>query len=544
MSPVTGSWIDQVAAIWGRRKWLAVLCFLFPCAIALGIVTFLPGIYRSTATVLVDRQQVPEAFVRPTVTSGLETRLQTIAQEIFSRARLDRVIKQFRLYDDLKTRVSSEEVIERMRRDIQVEYRGERGGKGTIAFAVGFQGRDPVVVAQVANTLASFFVEENLKVREKQATGTSEFLKVQLVDVKARLDSQEKQVSEFKRKYLGELPQQLDMNLGIVDRLDAQLRLNLDNQTRLSERRESLAKRAGMAGVLVPGVRRDGTPVGRLDSAADELARMYQELRQLRARYSEKYPDVVRLKAAIANLEEQIANGETSVPQAKTARPFIDQDSDSEGKPKESPAATAYSAQVRLAQEEIDAELRALKSEERRLRGSIATYVGRVRNAPKLEQEYKEVSRDYESTRELYATLSKRYEEAQLAESMEQRQKGEQFRILDPAIPGQDPIAPQRGRLAVLAVILSAALSVGIVVATERIRPAFHSVEALRAFTRVPVLLSVPAIMSSVDLARRQRRARVAVACAAVGLIVAVALSYFVAHGNEYLVSLMVRGRS
>jgi hypothetical protein len=154
------------------------------------------------------------------------------------------------------------------------------------------------------------------------------------------------------------------------------------------------------------------------------------------------------------------------------------------------------------------------------------------------------VSRDYESTRELYATLSKRYEEAELAENMEQRQKGEQFRILDPAVPGNSPVAPQRLPLSLMGLAISAGFAAVVVIAVERIRPAFHSVDALRAFTAVPVLLSIPPIVTARDVMRRQRRMRLTAVCAVAALILVVGISYLIASGNEHLVSLMVRGRS
>jgi uncharacterized protein involved in exopolysaccharide biosynthesis len=171
--------LDALPAIWSRRKWLAILAFAAPVSAAVSVVTFMPNIYRSTATVLVERQQVPEAFVKSTVTSALETRIQTISQEILSRSRLEALIHRFDLYLVLRSRVPFEQVIERMRKDIKlelrsVEARGQR--EATVAFAVSYQGSDPGTVSVVANTLASFYVEENLKARERQATGTAEFL--------------------------------------------------------------------------------------------------------------------------------------------------------------------------------------------------------------------------------------------------------------------------------------------------------------------------------------------------------------------------------
>jgi uncharacterized protein involved in exopolysaccharide biosynthesis len=194
----TGSGLDTALEVWARRKWLALLGFAIPMSAAVSLITFLPNIYRSTATVLVERQQIPENFVQSTVTNALETRLHTISQEVLSRSRLEALIERFGLYQDLRERVPMEAVIERTRKDIKLELKSvqSRGrGEATVAFTISYQGGDPETVSQVANTLASFYVEEDLKARERQATGTAEFLKVQLEETKKRLDEQEQKVS-------------------------------------------------------------------------------------------------------------------------------------------------------------------------------------------------------------------------------------------------------------------------------------------------------------------------------------------------------------
>src|SRR5437867_6066060 len=307
-TPRKGAGVELATAVWSRRKWLAIVTFAAPFSVAVGGVTSLPNIYQATATVLVDRQQVPETFVQPTVTSALETRLQTISQEILSRSRLESLITRFGLYPDLRNRVSAEEVIERMRGDIKLELKGveARGQReATVAFAIKYLGGDPQTVAQVTNTLASFYIEENLKVRERQATGTAEFLKVQLEETKKRLDDQERLVSEFKRRYIGELPQQMEMNLAALERFHIQLRLNSDNQTRAMERRAALHSQLAEADSLRV------TPLGAPGAGPEEpqlrLVRLKQQLAELRARYSEKYPDVVALRGEIATLEQELA---------------------------------------------------------------------------------------------------------------------------------------------------------------------------------------------------------------------------------------------
>src|SRR5207253_2396231 len=185
---------ELMPEVWGRRKWLAVAVFAVVFAAVGGLAAFLPDIYRSTATVLVERHQVPETFIKSSITGELETRLQTISQEILSRAKLEALIVRFALYPELRDRVPVEAVIEKMRRDIQLELKGVEqqmsGRNATVAFNLSYRGRDPETVAKVTNTLASFYVEENSKMRERQASQTAQFLKDQLDEAKKRLDEQ------------------------------------------------------------------------------------------------------------------------------------------------------------------------------------------------------------------------------------------------------------------------------------------------------------------------------------------------------------------
>ena len=532
--------LGMVLSVWSRRKWLAILAFAVPIAAAVSLIMFLPNVYRSTATVLVDRQQVPEAFVRSTVTSALETRLHTISQEILSRSRLEALINRFGLYSDLKQRVSPEEVIARVRGDIKLELKSAKvtdQREATIAFTLSYQGSDPSTVSAVTNTLAGFYIEENLKARERQAIGTAEFLKVQLEDTKKRLDVQEQQVSTFKRRHLGELPQQMETNLATLERLHTQLRMNADNQTRAAERRQMMSSQLAEAESLVTSGNVSPTGLVPPVPEAVRLAQMKQELTRLRTQFSERYPDVVQLAAEVAALERALAEGKSSEPKTD----------EKPGAPQPTPQAaplSPYVLRLKDALSEAQADIKVLKSEEARLRDGIVAYQARVENVPRREQEYVELSRGYESSRELYQSLMKRYEEAQLAESMEQRQKGEQFRVIEPAIPDGRPAAPNRLRLLLMAVALSLGLAVGAVVLAEHVDTSFHAVDDLRAFSAVPVLVSIPRIVTETGLRRARWRMRLAASASFIGLVMIVGIAYVVAHGNEQLVALLARGGS
>lgn len=527
-----GPGFDLVRAIWSRRKWVAIVVFAAPCSAAVSLAKFLPNLYQSTATVLVEGQQVPEAFVKSTVTSELQTRLQTITQQALSRSRLEALINGFGLYPDLRRGLPLEEIVELMRDAIRLEIKGDdqqagpRRGRGpaTVAFSISYRGSDPQTVALVTDTLASFFIEENLKVRGLQATGTAEFLKGQLEETKKRLDQQERQLSDFKRRYMGELPEQMHPNLTTLERLDAQLRLNSDNQIRAIERREALIKQLAEEGsVPLPAGSAGAGSVGGADATAARFTRLRQELTNLRTRFTDQHPAVVRVQAEIAALQRQLAERA------------------SEGRADAEPSVPASPQAQRLKQllGDVEAETKGLKGEEKNLRSAIVTYQQRVENIPRREQEFLEVSRDYDMTKELYRALLKRHEEAQLAESMEQRQKGEQFRILDPAIPSNSPAAPNRIKLLLMGVMVSLGLAAGAVVLAEQLDTSFHMVDDLRASTPVPVLVTIPKIITQGDARRRQRRFRRAAAAAMLGLALIVGTSYLVARGNQELVRIL-----
>lgn len=517
--------LDWIRAVWGRRKWLALLAFFVPMAIGLTVVVAMPKVYRATVTVLVVRQQIPETLVASTVTSALETRLKTISQEILSRPRLEALRERFGLYQT----ISADQVIERMRGDIHLELlkgvdaRGEM--QSTVAFSLSYQGTVPKTVADVANTLASYYIDENMKARELQASGTADFLRVQLGQTKERLDQLERSVSEFKRRHLGELPQQMEANLATLERLQMQLRLNTDGQTRTQERRSFLSAQLNEAGSS--SFAGPAGPTGTPESPAARLARLQQTLGELRARYSDKYPDVVQTQAEIASLTRELA--EAKAKGGSEAAPSV-------------AVSGSVASPLKGALTEADAELKILKAEEGRLRASVAAYQQRIEKIPEREQEFREIARDYETTRDVYQSLLKRHGDAQIAESMEQRQKSEQFRIIEAATVPTRPVTSPLKLLLILFVV-SIELAVAVAILAEKLDASFHTVDQVRGRTPLPVLVSIPTIITDAEAAWRRTRLRLATMATGVGLVALMAVAYFVAHGNEQLVGMLLRTR-
>jgi hypothetical protein len=256
---------------------------------------------------------------------------------------------------------------------------------------------------------------------------------------------------------------------------------------------------------------------------------------------------VIQLKSEVEILERQVAETrrERQLAESKRAAPTAEAAAGKSGGGKDervAPRRDPYADQMGDALSQVNVEINMLKEEEAQLRASMAVYQTRVDNTPKRDLEFQELSRDYDSTRDLYRTLLKRYEEAQLSENLEQRQKGEQFRILEPARASETPIAPNRPRLLLLGLGLSIGLAVGLMFLAEQFDGSFHTVEELRATTSIPVLVSIPRIVTEGDIRRRRWRATCATLMAVCGLVLIVGVSYYVTKGNEQLLRL-VSGR-
>ena len=485
-----------------RRRWVAIFIFAVVLSAVLSFAKSLPNLYQSTATVLVER---------PATQGGaddVESRLQSIRQKILSRTRLAELIGRFNLYPDLRLVASQEAVVERMRRDVRIDASGSElaTGRGTIAFSLAYRGRDPVKVTQVANALASSYIEEDSVQRDRQTSGVAAVLRTQLDEVKKRLAPQEARIADFKRLHAGELPQQADSSFLAVERLNGQLQKVNEARSAAVEKRAALLRESSE-----PGAAADAEDPDRV-----RLAKLQQDLAALRTRFSDRYPDVVSKKAEVESLAAVVAQ-----------KPVVDH------------------ALPQL--EQANREIRGLQAEEARIRGEIGSYERRVAGAPFREQEYQALARDYVTTRDFYDTLLKRYEEAQLAEAREDGPQGQSLRVLDPAITPVDAIAPDRLRLAVFGLIAALALGVIGVAAAEKLDTSFHSSDDLARHTRVPILVRIPrmTVESAIDRARARRRSSLLALGLVAGIALAVTASRSVARDNEGVVSLLApRGRS
>jgi polysaccharide chain length determinant protein (PEP-CTERM system associated) len=542
-----GLGLATVLEVVRRRRALALLPFLFVLAAAASTALFLPSLWTARAVVLVNRQEIPEAFVRSTVHTDLEARLLTLTHEILDGPRLTKIVEDNDLYPAMRRARPVADVLERMRRDIKIEVQDERDRRGreprSLVFTMAYTATHPAVAARVTNTLASLFSAENHRLRERQAVSASQFLEGQLGELRTRLAAQEQKITAYKERHLGELPEQREVNLRTLERLQQQLSLAHENNRRANERRQMItqslndldlatALSAGGGATLAPTIAPG-------ESAAARLSILRSELTALQTTYSDRYPDVIQLKEQIRLLERRVAEEDKKRAAAAAApRPA--------GPPMSRPTRdlrlavqNPYVLSLMQQLDQAAVESKATADEIAGLNRQIAVYQRRLELTPKREQELALITRDYETTRELFRGLLAKRGEADIAAELEQRQKGEHFRVIEPAPLPDRPAGPNRLRLLLVGLALALGAAGVAVVLAEQVDTSYRRAEEVRATAGVPVLSTIPRIVTETDRLSAMRHRRLATAAVAGGLLLVIGTSFVVARDNQSLVSLL-----
>ena len=541
-----GPGLSGLLEIVRRRRVLAVLPFLFVLTAAVSLAVFLPSLWTSRALVLVNRQAIPERYVTPTVQADIEARLLTLSQDILTPQRLTQIAQQYGLYRGAR---SVDDLVDRMRKDIRIELVDDRDRRTretrSFLFTVSYTASNPAVAAHVANTIASLYSEENGRMREQQAVSTSEFLENQLRELREKLQKQEHAITTYKEKYLGELPEQKDVNLRTLERLQAQLQLAHENNRRATERRQMLTDALGQIDTSVamtsPGG--SGISVTPADTAAARLNLLRQELAMAQTRFSDKYPDVVQLKEQIRVLEQKVET-EKQAAQALPKSVAHASKRGAGGRELRTPPENAYVQSLMTQLDQATVEAKTTSEEMQNINAQIATVTRRLDSTPKREQELALLTRDYDTTRELFKSLLTKRGEANMAAELEQKQQGESFRVIEPARLPERPAGPNRFRLLLVGLALAIGAAGAAVVLAEQVDTSFRRVDEVRSTLPLPVLSAIPRITTEHDRTHGLRQRRWATAAICVGLCVVAGTSFMVAHDNEGLVALLTGSTS
>ncbi len=547
-----------------RRKYFIIPALVVLVAFFL-VARLLPSIYESSSTILIEEQQIPPEFVRSTVTGFADQRIQSLTQQILSRVKLWEIVQQFNLYADMRKKSTREEILESMRDNIKLKTisaqlgekaRRRSGGQSdvTIAFSIAYEGKDPATVQKVAGTLASLYLEQNLKTREAQAQSTTQFLEAELKELQNRIKDLGDKITAFKEKHEGLLPEQQTFNREQATRLEMEIK-NQDAAIRNAEERKIYLQgqmatvrpetpTIGVTGERIvapadrlkaleitladleskfspdhPDVRKVRREIAELKKLAGQtgdtasmrrkkITQLQSELAVLQGKYSDQHPEVKKLKAEIGRLEQE--------PEAKSAPPGITAEA-------ENPVYISLTTQIKTA----DTDMASFRSQQATAREELQKYRKRLEDAPKVEQEYFALSRDYQNAHAKYQEVMNKILEARIGEGMEEHQKGEKFTLIDPASYPETPVSPQRWLILLAGVVCSLGVGFGTVALAEHLDHSVKSSDELARLTGLPVLGAIIRIQTKEDIAQARRKRKLIWVVTGCSLVMGLALFHF-----------------
>ncbi len=517
---------EHILDILIRGKWLLVipLCITLTLGIAKTLTS--AKIYEASTLILVQPQRVPRNYVQSVVTDNVNQRISTMSQQILSRSNLERIINQFGLYDKNKG-MYLEDKIASMRKRIQIKL--DRGRSSAKTFSISYRGSNPDRVMRIANTLAAYYMDENLRLREAQAVGTSEFLDSELEKTRKNLVEREERLAAYRTKYMGGLPDELDSNLKTLDRLQKQLS---DKNMELREARNAKAmietQISQSREILVqpfedPFASVDFEDYNTLVDSMNEnnLKTAQAEYENLLLQYTEKHPDVVKIKKTIDKLTA-IVEAEKKALRKKQEEDRIRQKAQEAAREKEAsaivtgePSNIEFTAMQQGSQlQSITQLINTLKGDIKTIEEKMAVYQQRVEDTPKRELELQSLKRDYANIQGVYNSLLDRKLEAELSVNMERKQKGEQFKILDHAQLPQKPISPNVKMLLLLSVASGLAIGGGVLVIKEIINfSVIRRDDQIENRLGLNVLAVIPVLKNSKDIFRQRIKLMFFVLC-------------------------------
>jgi polysaccharide chain length determinant protein (PEP-CTERM system associated) len=501
-----------------HRKWLVLGTFLLISAAAIIYSSRLANVYVSSTLILVDPQKVPESYVRATVTGDLRNRLGTLQQQILSATRLQKIIDTLNLYPTERKTMAREDVIALMQKDVTVSIVSNFGGGQDLeAFRIGFAGKDARLVAQVANDLATLFMDENLKAREQQATGTTEFLQNQLQETKKILEVQEAKLKDFKLRHLGEMPEQQSANLQILGQLQSQLQLEGEALARAEQQKSTIQMLMPQTAPVVDLDDRETQPspvAGTAKAAPKEppLNGLRARLAALQQRYGDQHPEIRKLMAQIADEEakEKAARAAAAEPVAVAASE--PKAATNEVKPEAAPARRSSIPPASYTNPVLQSQLKAIEdeipkhqAEVRRLNKQVGSYQAKLEAIPVREQEVTALVRDYEISKGHYSQLLDKQLSAETATQLEIRQKGEKFTILDPAQPAERPSRPNRAMINMGGSLVGLGLGLFLALVTDFLGVSITAPKQITETFGLPVLEVIPVIHTYTDQRTRKK---------------------------------------
>jgi protein tyrosine kinase modulator len=481
---------EDYVEILRRRRWLLIIPAILGAAAGYLLSLVLPSRYTSHTMVLVEQPAVPDSYVKPVVNDDLNQRLSSMQEQILSRTRLQNLVERFGLQGKDANRVPMEELVERLRKSITVTPLNPMAGTRSPqlpGFYVDVTMKDARLAQQICTVITSMFMEQNLHLRQQQAEDTTQFLAKQLDEAKAKLDDQDAKLAAFQSRNIGELPEDDKTNLTLLTGMTPQLEA-ATQALHQTQQDKAFAESLLSQQLAAWKSSKEGQDPQTLEQHLKDLQ---NQLHLLQGHYTEDHPDVVKLNNDIAQVQKKLADAAAQV----------------HAQPNEQQVQAAVNElpeiqQLRARLHQIDLTVSQKAQEQEKLQRQIKILQSRIQSSPVIQQEFKALTRDYQTALNFYNDLLKKRNESQMATELERRQQGEQFRVFDPPSLPERPSFPNRWLFGLGGLGAGLALGLGMVQLSELRDKSMRTKQDIEFYLGVPALALIP----SIDKAARKRK--------------------------------------
>jgi succinoglycan biosynthesis transport protein ExoP len=535
---------NDIKNIIKKRKKAFLILFFLCLSLGFTVAVSLPPIYKSDVMIKIDDQVVSESFAQPTVSEYVEERIGKISQQILNRSKLEEIVYKYNLYSADKNTTDISEVIEKFREDINLEtvvseMQSKPGGKQlsfTTALTLSYEGRDPYIVQEIANTLANFYIEEDNKNTERIVSENINFLKLEQERLKKGIEIQEKVISDFKEKHSRELPQDIGYNLGAIARYERDYEQAEMKLRSLNERKIFLQAQLDGVDPLTPIVV-EGEKIS--TNPSQRLKELNLQLSMLKSIYSKKHPDIKKLNSEISELESQVSISDISVEKIKRLRNLENKLAELEGKySSEHPEVKALkkeiatlrkevkyigpeTAKLKISEEKpdnpayiklvtelntVNIEIQSLEEEKKRAIKAIDKYQGKIARTPTIEKELNAITRDYEGSKKKYDEIYSQLMSAQVAKQIDDKKQGSRFSIASNAYLPTKPYKPNRLGIILISSIIALGVSSFFIAICETMDNTLRSQQQISKIIGAPVFSTLSFIETTQEKAFRYVR--------------------------------------
>jgi polysaccharide chain length determinant protein (PEP-CTERM system associated) len=515
----SGKTLSEHLAGLRRHKGLILGVAALVAAAAFVAAVTIPPVYRSSASVLVQEQEVPPDLVRSTITSFADERIQVISQQVMTRAVLLDLVDKYGLYEERRKRETPQEIVERMRRDITLstvdasvsDRSSGRRVNTTIAFRISYDSPDPQSAQKVVEELVSLYLSENAKVRQESISQTAVFLAQEADRAAKQIQEIEANLAEFKRRYADRMPDSSGLTIQLADRTQSEIQgvereISVVHDRKLSlESQLSLIKPNAPPAISASGER--------MLSPEERLRALQAQHATATAQFHDTHPDVRRLQREIAALKDQIAAS------GSDSQKVGDGKGSAAAQKPDNPAYVSLTTQLESTRREL-LQLSALRDD---LRAKQRAYDARLQQIPEIEREYRDLTRDYDNAQARYREVKTKLAQAEVAQELEKDRKAERFTLGEPANLPERPIRPNRSAIALTGLVASVGGGVGLAWLRELLDHSIKGPLELARFVSVPILTAIPYIETRSERARQQRRRRLIVLLSAILLVAFIA---------------------